>query len=138
MQLAALAWRRMGPAWAPHGPRMALAAASHTRPPPNSPRPNARTRTRTRAGAPLPFMGSRNGPRGAESAAPSSFVPAAILNQFIDDGFKYVGRIRLAHEWGPRPEAALEQPPAPAPDASGHWNIKAVRCTSDGDVYVGR
>lgn len=89
---------------------------------------------------PLPFMGARPGPLNAESAggnASELLVPPSVVTQFIEEGFRYVGRIRLAHELGPRPEPALVQPP-PEKDVDGDWTAKAVRCTSDGDVYVGR
>ena len=93
-----------------------------------------------RAGKPLPFLDSRNGPRGAESAGGQLPVPADVVTRFLEEGFKYVGRIRLARDVGPAPEPAAGggAPEAPAAGPDGHWDVKAVRCTPEGDVYVGR
>jgi hypothetical protein len=63
-----------------------------------------------------------------------------VINAFIQEGLRYVGRIRLARTLGPLPEdfnstaAAATVPSA----ANGQWEVPAVRCTSNGDVYVGR
>jgi V8-like Glu-specific endopeptidase len=86
-------------------------------------------------------MNMRPGPLGAESAplnASALLVPHSVYTQFLKEGFRYVGRIKLAREGGPRPEPSASAPPAPEKDKDGNWRVKAVRCTSDGDVYIGR
>ncbi|KAI8468655.1 MAG: trypsin-like cysteine/serine peptidase domain-containing protein [Monoraphidium minutum] len=89
-------------------------------------------------GAAMPFRDNRNGPAAAESAGASvGAVAADVRNRFLSEGFKYVGRIRLAHELGPRPSPGDAQPP-PETDADGDWVAQAVRCTPEGDVYIGR
>lgn len=86
----------------------------------------------------MPFMDEKPGPPGAESAGGSAgSVPPNVVNRFVAEGFKYVGRIRLARDLGPRPDAASDQP-EPETDADGDWTAKAVRCTPEGDVYVGK
>ncbi|GBF97874.1 peptidase [Raphidocelis subcapitata] len=87
-------------------------------------------------GTTYPFMSNRPGPAGAESAGGSDAVPPSVLTRFAAEGFKFVGRIRLSHEMGPRPEPADKQP-APKEDGDSHWRVKAVRCTAEGDVYIG-
>ncbi|GBF96540.1 hypothetical protein Rsub_09123 [Raphidocelis subcapitata] len=90
-------------------------------------------------GKPLPFMDMRPGPAGAESAplnASSLVVPPQVFTQYLKEGFRYVGRIRLARDFGPRPVPSEVQP-APDRDADGDWVVKAVRCTPEGDVYIG-
>ncbi|KIY97292.1 Glutamyl endopeptidase [Monoraphidium neglectum] len=85
----------------------------------------------------MPFRDNRPGPRGAESAGGSTgTVPGDVVTRFLSEGFRYVGRIRLAYEFGPQPEPAASQP-APEEDGKGNWIAKAVRCTPEGDVYVG-
>jgi hypothetical protein len=86
-------------------------------------------------------MDMRPGPLGAESAplnVSALVVPSHVYTQFLKEGFRYVGRIKLAREGGPRPEPADKAAPAPEKDKDGNWHIKAVRCTSEGDVYIGR
>jgi hypothetical protein len=85
-------------------------------------------------------MDNRVGPAGAESAplnASTLVVPPSVFTQFLSEGFRYVGRIRLAHDFGPQPTPSEVQP-APEEDGHGNWMIKAVRCTAEGDVYIGR
>jgi hypothetical protein len=82
-------------------------------------------------------MSNRPGPAGAESAGGTEAVPPSVVSRFAAEGFKFVGRIRLAHEMGPRPQPADSQP-EPEADHEGNWRIKAVRCTAEGDVYIGR
>jgi hypothetical protein len=67
-------------------------------------------------------------------------VPLAILRQFLGEGLRYVGRIRLAHDLGPAPAPGngTEGQEEPDKDGDGNWLVKAVRCTADGDLYVGR
>jgi hypothetical protein len=65
-------------------------------------------------------------------------ITATIINAFKEEGFRYMGRIRLARDLGPRPggpNGTLEDPPK---DSRGKWNVRAVRCTNEGDVYIGR
>ncbi|KAI8471057.1 MAG: trypsin-like cysteine/serine peptidase domain-containing protein [Monoraphidium minutum] len=83
-----------------------------------------------------PFMDMHPGPAGAESAGGNNTVPGSVVTAFLEEGFRYLGRIRLAHEAGPRPEPAGEQP-APERDEKGAWRVKAVRCTAEGDMYIG-
>ena len=88
-------------------------------------------------------MSMRPGPAGAESAGlnASTFqVPAHVVTQFVSEGFKYVGRIRLARDFAGAAaggDAAAHPQPELSADGS-HWVAKAVRCTPEGDVYVGR
>jgi hypothetical protein len=82
-------------------------------------------------------MSSKPGAPNAESAGGSDAVPLTVIRQFVDEGFRYIGRIRLAHDLGPAPAPAAEQP-EPERDGDGGWRAKVVRCTADGDLYVGR
>jgi len=89
----------------------------------------------------MPFMDMRPGPLGAESAplnASTLTVPPQVFTQFLQEGFRYVGRIRLAHEFAPQPTPAAAQQTEPEQDENGDWKVKAVRCTPEGDVYIGR
>lgn len=87
----------------------------------------------------------RPGPPGAESAplnASALFVPHAVLTRFVEEGFRYVGRVRLVHEFAPPRGAAgsnrsAAAEPETTPDGR-HWKVKAARCTPDGDMYIGR
>lgn len=86
----------------------------------------------------MPFDDAKPGPHGAESNGPDTLrtITKAVINAFRADGLRYVGRIKLAREAGPRP-AWLAEPQAPDTDGRGNWRVGAVRCTSDGDVYRG-
>lgn len=82
-------------------------------------------------------MDMHPGPAGAESAGGNSTVPFSVVTAFVQEGFRYLGRIRLARDMGPAPEPSDAQP-LPETDSKGDWAVKAVRCTADGDMYIGR
>jgi hypothetical protein len=80
------------------------------------------------------------GPSGAESSGQLTAITPDVINAFIKEGLRYVGRIRLARTLGPLPEdfngtAAAETVPSAS---NGIWEVPAVRCTANGDVYVGK
>jgi hypothetical protein len=90
----------------------------------------------------MPFEDSKPGPHGAESGRPSGFVrliDKAVINAFKNEGLRYVGRIRLARDLGPRPKnlGSNMRIPDASDDGSGHWKVGTLRCTSDGDIYRG-
>jgi hypothetical protein len=90
----------------------------------------------------MPFADSKPGPHGAESGRPTGFVrliDKAVINAFKGEGLRYVGRIRLAREMGPRPRniGSNMRLPEPEIDSDGNWRVGTLRCTADGDVYKG-
>jgi hypothetical protein len=90
----------------------------------------------------MAFEDSKPGPHGAESGRPGGFarlIDKAVINAFKQEGLRYVGRIRLAKEMGPRPAkvGGAARMPQPAEDGNGNWKVATLRCTSDGDVYRG-
>lgn len=90
----------------------------------------------------MPFEDAKPGPHGSESARSSGFVrliDKAVINAFKHEGLRYVGRIRLARDLGPRPRnlGANMRLPEPEGDGKGNWKVATLRCTSDGDIYRG-
>jgi hypothetical protein len=91
----------------------------------------------------MPFLDSKPGPPGAESGRPGggllSLIDRSVLNAFKHEGLRYVGRIRLARDLGPRPFGlgARRKQPVPETDGEGNWQVATLRCTSEGDVYRG-
>lgn len=91
----------------------------------------------------MPFEDAKPGPHGAESGRPGGVVrliDKAVINAFRNEGLRYVGRIKLAREMGPRPKniGSNMRLPAPEEDGNGNWQVSTLRCTSDGDVYKGK
>jgi hypothetical protein len=85
----------------------------------------------------MPFDDAKPGPNGAESGSDvRKVVPRAVIDAFKSEGLRYIGRIKLAREMGPRPTSTADQP-EPDSDGRGNWRVDAVRCTSEGDVYRG-
>ncbi|WIA36134.1 hypothetical protein OEZ86_007481 [Tetradesmus obliquus] len=93
------------------------------------------------SGSPMPFEDQKPGPQGAESNGLEGVRTVAkdILNAFRDEGLRYVGRIKLAKELAPRPQGSVPvSQPEPELGPDGNWQVEALRCTSNGDVYKGR
>lgn len=87
----------------------------------------------------MPFDDQKPGPAGSESNGVGiKLLAKDVINAFRSEGLRYVGRIKLAKDLGPRPvgTAAVSQP-EPDTDGRGNWKVDALRCTHSGDVYKG-
>jgi hypothetical protein len=88
----------------------------------------------------MPFEDLKPGPVGAESGGLELHTIARdVISAFRAEGLRYIGRIRLARDVGPRPNVTtlgtVQQ--EPESDSHGNWLVRALRCTSAGDVYRG-